>query len=91
MHDIDCLLYYQPAGHFSARTLTRSQTLLVRNGSNGCGHTNKPEGKMDDATGLTFAIREVTYAEDVVAIRVVVLFYVGSFLWGVLQLHGHLL
>lgn len=38
---------------------------------------------------LTFAVCEVAYAEDVVGIRVVVLFDVGSFLWGVLQLHGH--
>lgn len=40
---------------------------------------------------LTFSICEVAYAEDVVGIRVMVLFNVGSFLWGVLQLHGHFL
>ncbi len=40
---------------------------------------------------LTFPICEVAYAEDVVAIWVMVLFNVGSFLWGVLQLHGHFL
>lgn len=40
---------------------------------------------------LTFAICEVAYAEDVVGVRVVVLFDVGRFLRGVLQLHGHFL
>lgn len=40
---------------------------------------------------LTFAISEIAYAEDVVGIRVVVLFDVGRLLWGVLQLHGHFL
>lgn len=40
---------------------------------------------------LTFSICEVAYAEDIVGIRVMVLFNVGSFLWGVLQLHGHFL
>lgn len=38
---------------------------------------------------LTFTVCKVAYAEDVVGIRVMVLFDVGSFLWGVLQLHGH--
>lgn len=40
---------------------------------------------------LTFAICEVAYAEDVVCVRVMVLFNVRSFFWGVLQLHGHFL
>lgn len=40
---------------------------------------------------LTFPICEVAYAEDVVGVRVMVLFNVGGFLRRVLQLHGHLL
>lgn len=40
---------------------------------------------------LTFAICKVAYAENVVGIRIMVLFNVGSFLRRVLQLHGHFL
>lgn len=39
----------------------------------------------------TFAICEVAYAQDVVDILVVILFDIGSLLWCVLKLHGHLL
>ena len=39
----------------------------------------------------TFPVGEVAYAEDVVGVGVVVLLGVGGLLWGVLQLHGHLL
>lgn len=65
------------------------------------GVTGKPNRTVKDSMSkgymeayrqfLTFSICEVAYAEDVVGVRVMVLFDVGSFLRGVLQLHGHFL
>lgn len=65
--------------------------LVLNSGSGHGGSTCQDERVCGNIHFLTFAVREVAYAQDVVSIWIMVLLDVGGFLRCVLELHRHLL